>query len=371
MFIEVYLLVQVALIPVFIREFQLSLIQASLVATVPSLLGLFLNIPSGFLADRFNTKHLLFVSLVVEGLSAFLVSRTNDFWTLVLGVSVMRISSPIYHVSGLSHFSRFAKHEQMSKSMGFHMALGSVGQAIGSVSLAVFLLTLGWRWTYLFWSVPILAWGFMVLKSSEFENKGFERKETEKRGRRPKLSLLFSTGFLHFLAVLGIWQVGITAISTFMTTYLVKGIGFSQTTASILFGLGPFIGILGSLNGGYLGDRVGAKKTLSWSILGCAISLSILALVSHFYLLSFLYLLYAFFNHSVWSPTNIIVTDITPATDRGLSYSIYFFVEGLIAAFTPTLAAGVLQLSDLWYVFPFSIIFLITSLITLQFLKHT
>jgi len=121
MFIEVYFLVQVALIPVYIREFGLSLIEASLLATAPNLFQLLLNIPAGFLADRFSTNHLLFTSMLLEGFSALLVSQTSNFWALVLGVSVMRVSSHIYHISGLSQISGIVEREQMSRSMGFHM----------------------------------------------------------------------------------------------------------------------------------------------------------------------------------------------------------------------------------------------------------
>jgi hypothetical protein len=59
---------------------------------------------------------------------------------------------------------------------------------------------------------------------------------------------------------------------------------------------------------------------------------------------------------------------MTPATAKGLGFSFYFFTEGLMASVAPTLAATVIELSDVWYVFPFSIAFLISSLIALQFL---
>jgi len=180
MFIEVYFLTQVALIPVYIREFRLSLLEASLVATAPSLVQLLMNIPAGFLADRFSARYLLFSSMALEGLSALMVSQTSNFWTLVLGVSVMRVASSIYHISGLSHISRIVKREQMSRSMGFHNALGSLGSAFGGVSLAIFLSTLGWRWTYLFWGVPILMWGITVLRSSQLKVKVSEKRDVER-----------------------------------------------------------------------------------------------------------------------------------------------------------------------------------------------
>ena len=368
MFLEVYLLTQVALIPVIIREFQLSLLEASLVATVPSLIALLMNIPSGFLADRFNTKHLLFASMLIEGGSALLVSQTNNFWMLVLGVSFLKISSPLYHISGLSHVSRIAEPQQVSRSMGFHNALGSLGSALGVVGLAVFLSTMGWRWTYLFWAFPVLIWGFIILKSSQLKTKRFEQTERKSGNRLRRLPLIFSSGLLIFLIAISFREVGSKGSSTFMTTYFVKTRNIFESTASLIFGLGPFVGIVGSLSGGYFGEKIGAKKTLSWAIIGCAISLSMLSAVSQLYFLITVYILYAFFSNAMWSPMNTIVADVTPVTDRGLGFSVYFFTEGLIASVAPTLAAGVIVLSDVWFIFPFSTVFMLTGLIILQFL---
>ena len=370
MFLEVYLLIQVALIPVIIQEFQLSPLEASLVVTIPSLVQLLMNIPSGFLADRFNTQHLLFASMLVEGVSAIIVSQTSNFWTLVIAVSFVKISSPLYHISGLSQISRLAKPKQINRSMGFHNAFGSLGSAIGVVSLAVFMLTLGWRWTYLFWAVPILIWGCIILMSSQLKTKRFEKTETKSKLGSRRLSFILSSGLLFFLIAIAFREVGGTGSSTFMTTYFVETRNLSESTASLIFGLGPFMGIVGSLSGGYLGERIGAKKALNYAIIGCAISLFILSLASQLYFLALIYILYSFFNNAVWSPINSLVADMTPITERGLSFSVYFFTEGLIDSIAPILAAGVIELSDVWFVFPFSIVFFVACLVILQFLPN-
>jgi len=370
MFIEVYLLMQVALIPVIVHEFQLSLLEASLVATVPNFVALLMNIPSGFLADRFSPNHLLFASMVVEGLSGLLISQANNFWILVVELCILKISSPLYHISGLSQISRFAMPEKIGRSIGFHNALGNLGTAAGLISLTIFLSTVGWRWTYLFWSVPIGVWGFIILTSSQLRSKQVEKTVGEHSGGLARWSLLFSSGFLILLAVVGVREVGNTGSLTFMTTYFVETRGLSEAVASFIFGLGPFIGIVGSVGGGYLCERIGAKNAFSLVTLGGAISLFALSLMSQLHLLVIIYLLYSFFGSAVWSPINTIVANITPLTERGLGYSVYFFMEGLLASVTPTLAAGVIELTDVWFVFPLSVIFLMASVIVLQFLAY-
>jgi len=370
MFIEVYLLMQVALIPVIVHEFQLSLVEASLVATVPNFVALLMNIPSGFLADRFSPKHLLFASMMVEGLSGFLISQTNNFWVILVELSILKISSPLYHISGLSQISRFARYEKIGRSIGFHNALGNLGTAAGLISLTVFLSTLGWRWTYLFWSVPIGVWGFVILASLQFGNKRVEENVNEHSGGLARWSLLFSSGFLIILTVVGVREVGNAGSSTFMTTYFVDSRGLSEAAASLIFGLGPFIGIVGSLIGGYLCERMGAKNALSWVTLFGVISLFVLSLLSQLELLVLVFLLYSFFGSAVWAPMNTIVAGVTPEAERGLGYSFYFFVEGLLSAIIPTLAAWVIELTNIWFIFPFSLIFFTTSLVVLQFLVY-
>lgn len=370
MLLEVYLLIQVALIPAYIREFQLSILEASLVATIPSLIQLMMNVPFGFLVDRFQVKHLLFASMAIEGASALLLSQTNSFWMLVFGASMMKLSSPLYHISGLSQISRLVTQEKTSRSIGIHNALGSLGAAIGTVSLTFFLVSLGWRWSYLFWAVPVLLWGFIILRSSQLETAALEKKEVEGRKVLERLSLVLHVNFLIFLTAIGLREIGITGISTFMTTYLVKIRGFSEATSSLIFGLGPVTGIVGALSGGYLGERIGAKKTLSLSVLGCAASLYVLSLTSQLYLLTLIYLLYSFFSHSVWTPMNTIVLDITPRTERGLGFSVYFFAEGLITSIAPATAAAVIELSNVSYIFPFSIIFVVAGLVVLQLFAY-
>ncbi len=370
MFIEVFFLTQVALIPVFIKEFHLSIIEASLAASVPSFTQLIMNIPLGFFVDRFNAKFFLFISMLIEGTSALLLSQTNSFWTLVMCVSVLRISSPIYHISGLSLISKLGKPEKMNRFMGFHNAFGSLGSAIGVISLAIFLYTLGWRWIYLFWTFPILIWGFIILGSSQIVAEPVERENPRRASKLPELQFLFFPGFVAFLVAIGLREMGITGTLTFMTTYLERIIGLPDATATLIFGLGPIIGIVGSLGGGFLGERIGAKKALSFVIFGCAISLFVLMLSTQLYLLTFIYLIFMMFNYSAYVPMNTIVASMASPTKIGLSFSAYFFIEGLVISVTPLILASIIELTDIWQIFPFSIIFLLSSLIILQFIRY-
>jgi MFS family permease len=371
MLIEVFLLMHLTLLPVFIEEFQLSIFEVSVIVSVQSLVGLMMNVPAGILVDRLNPKALLILSMAIEGGSAILISQTYNYWLLVLGMALMRIASPIYHISGLSQISKSASREQISTLMGTHNALGSLGAAVGSISLSVSLTTLGWRNVYLLWSLPIFLWCWVLFRVFPLDAQSRVQDQRMSLQWSAKISRIFNRNFVVFLTGIGVREVGVTSILTFMTTYLITVRGVSQSIASLIFGLGPVVGIVASLTSGHMGDRLGAKRTLSSALIGNSIFLILLAFSTDISSLALFYVIYSFWNNIVWTPMNTIVAHIIPTAERGTGFSTYFFIEGMIKAITPFLAAAVIETFDIWTLFPFSFVFVVGSIIIIQFLRDS
>lgn len=369
MLIEVFLLMHVALLPAFIEEFQLTIFEVSVIVSLQSFVGLVMNIPAGVLADRLNPKLLLILSMVIEGGSAMLISQTHNYWTLVVGVALMQIASPVYHISGLSQISKYARREQMSTVMGTHNALGSVGAAVGSMSLSIALPIIGWRQVYFLWSLPIFLWCWVLFRAFPVDVKRQVQTQRLPRQRRFVMTRLLNRNFIVFLTGIGVREIGVTSILTFMTTYLITVRGVSQSLAGLIFGLGPVVGVVASLIGGHLGDRLGAKRMLSSALIGSSILLILLAIATDIPSLALFYVIYSFWNNSVWTPMNTLIAQIIPTAERGTGFSTYFFVEGVIKAVAPFLAAAVIGAYDVWTLFPFSFCFVFASVIIIQFLR--
>ncbi|WP_455364947.1 MFS transporter [[Eubacterium] cellulosolvens] len=369
MFVEFFLLTQVALIPVYVKEFQLSLLQVSVVASIFPLIYLTANIPCGLLADRFNARFILSGAMMIEGVSALVISQTNSFYILLLMLALNGLSSPLYHTTGVSQISLLSNRSEVNKSMGLHNAFGVLGAVIGLGCLSVFLSTAGWRWAFLTLSFPILLWGVLILLFSQFKMISSSRGEYSlKIG---SIVNIFSRKFLLFLFSTRLELVGFYAISTFMTTYFVSAVGFSVATSTSIFSLGVFVGIFGSLAGGYFSGKFNVKNALNFIVLICIVALLAMGLTRRPVLSASLYLVYAFFSYSFWAPLNIVVADLTPLRERGLGYSINFFTEGLAWTFTPIVAALVISSFSLSYLIPFCIIFLAGGLIMCQFLRYS
>jgi len=368
MLIELYLLMHLALLPVFMEEFQLTLFQAAMIATVPSLLGLLVNVPMGLLADKVGAKILLLSSMFIEGLSALLVGQASDVYTLIVGLSLLRISIPVYHNPGLTAISRFTERRQWSQALGMHNALGSLGAAVGALSLPILmLLPLGWRSAYLLWPIPVLAWTVPILKTGISGGAETGGEGPEREAPSNFLSIL-TVGFATFLFMFGLREMAIAGISTFMTTYLVGGLQLPRITATLIFGLGSLVGVAGSLSGGYLGGKMGERRGMTLALVGCLVSLLLLASTSSIEWLVVTYLIYAFFDSSIWIPGSTLVAHLTPRDRRGVGYSTYFFTQGTVGALSPAIVAQVIGIYGLWYIFPFAILMFASSTIILQFI---
>jgi len=370
MFVEVFFLVHLALIPTFIEEFNLNLFQASLIATIPNLVVLLSYMPAGFLVDKIGAKPMLLISMVLEGAAALCISQLREYLLLILAVSLIKASSPIYHTSGLSAVSKISTSDSTGKLMGFHNALGSLGAAFGLLTLSILGGTLGWRSVYLFWSIPILMWCIPILKS---EVERFEGQSSRDYGEKvffKDLKYVLTFVYALFLLIVALRTFGSSVISTFITTYLVESRKVSQEAASMIFALGPLTGILSSVISGYLCGKLGDAETLLLMVVGSVVSLFPLALARGLVPLMLFYFLYSFFDNGAWSPIGSLVATLTPSSKRGLGYSSYFFIGGVASTIQPTITAVVVGYTSLDVIFPIGIGILTTCAVLLGLFYH-
>ena len=75
-----------ALIPVFIREFNLTIFEAGLLVSIPLALSVSMSLPYGFITDRVDPRKLMILSLLMSGLSGLAVSQARSFLTLSTAV---------------------------------------------------------------------------------------------------------------------------------------------------------------------------------------------------------------------------------------------------------------------------------------------
>ena len=268
-FVHVFTFMHTALIPVFMDEFALSIFESGLLVSIPLVLTVSISIPYGVLTDRVGHRRLMIASLLVSGTAGLAISQAKDFYSLLLPLLFVPLSSTLYHPPALSIVSELRPENWRNRVLGIHGAGGTTGVAIGPITLGLIMERFGWRFAYLAWSFPILLSSLFLLRlpgspeSLEHREKADEKislKQDLHLQKVDRYSRTLTYGYVILLLAMSVKGMGDRSLSTYMTTYLVSNRGLARSMASLIYGSNPVMGILGSLSGGYLADRIGSKR---------------------------------------------------------------------------------------------------------------
>ncbi len=365
-----------ALFPIFRTEFDLTIQQLGLIASVPPLCSAVISIPSGFLTDKLGTRTILITCFLISGIATIIISQSMDPIMLTVAISAAILTSTPYHTASFSYVTKRFSEKDRSKALGIHNAGGTLGVALGPISLTLLIGTLGWRWRwlYLFWAFPIIAiiiavWKLRFIQNSEYEKDkaGKEKAEKLEELQKNDLKSLLSIGLIMLLIANGIRMFGNGILDSFIPTYLcdVKGLTVSQS--SLIFGFDSLMGVAAAPLGGYLADRFGNKQWLMVAVAAGAISLLTSSLTPNIILFIGLYFLSRFFSSSGMAANQSIAAKLSPSRQRGMGFALLFLPGSLIGSFAPIIGANIAELSGLSFLFPVSVTITLGSLIVLKF----
>jgi MFS family permease len=177
-------------------------------------------------------------------------------------------------------------------------------------------------------------------------------------------------GYIILLLAMSVKGMGDRSLSTYMTTYLVSNRGLTRSMASLIYGFNPVLGILGSLSGGYLADRVGSKRWMILAYLGRAFVLAGMYL-SPVYALIIIYFIGGYFGGSTMGPSSSLVASLSPRRRRGLAYAIFMLPFSLVGAISPMIAAQIIEAYNVAALFPFAIFLTLVSILLLKQFPRT
>jgi len=362
---HVYMQVHLALIPVFMEEFNLSLWHVGIMVMVPLLCEAVATIPAGLVADRLGYFPQIMISLGVTAIAALLMTQASSPHFVVLALSLLAISTTIYHPPAYGAVSQMFQ-ERRNRALGIHGAGGTLGWALGPLSVGA-LLGFGWRVVYLIWIPPTLLC-ILLLKRMKPPQTNIPEQKTEAQGG---LRSMFTVGLSMVLVMIAVSSFGRQMVSTLMSPYVVLSRGFSVQDASYVLGAMSLTGIVAAPIGGLFADKLGEKKWLT--ITSSALVVALFAFIRASTMNELL--LYAvFYGYSVYSgmgATAALISYFTPMSRRGLGYALFFLPSYVAGAAAPTIGTALAESYGMGISFSLAIAFLIGSIAVLQKIPQT
>ena len=362
-----------ALFPTLMKptEFNLTLQQVGIIAAIPPLCSAILSIPMGLLSDRYGSKRMVFISMIVSAVGCLIASQAPGPLMFIVAISLLSINTTIYHPAAYSFTTKLVAPKDRPRALGVHGAGGTFGMSIGPISLSILMafLAFGWRQVYLFWFIPLVLGALAVLRirSEPFEDVQERSPEREDTGPQGEPTKLLTTSLLMFLVFVGIRTVGRSMIGSFLPIYMVNVKGLSDTLANLVYGSSTLMGLVAAPLGGAIAVRFGEKRwllavlTLSYASLAVAFLVPSTTAFVAFYLLS------GFFNFLGMAANSSIVAKLSSSEQRGLGYALFFLPGSVMGAVAPVIAAYIGGVYGITAIFYASLFVYLASLFTLKF----
>ena len=328
-----------AVMPSIIAALHLKDSQAGSLSTLFILSYSLISPVAGWLADRKPRFQLAAVGVFVWSLATFGSGLAPTFLALVVARALTGVGEASYVVITPSLVSDYYPPARRGRALAIFYAAIPVGSALGYVLGGAINARFGWRWAFFLAGAPGAALAFALLFLRDPPRGALDIGATgdASGGPAPAPSLpsppslgalLRIPSFLFNTAAQIIYTFVVGGLATWMPTYFVRVRHLPLASADLMFGgVLAAAGLVGTLIGGRLGDRLAARHPsghflLSGASLLLSVPFAVAGIVAPspaiFWPAMFVALTFLFLNTG---PLNAAMANVLPAQLRGWGFA--------------------------------------------------
>ena len=381
-----------AFVPLFLADkFNLSPIFIGFFMTLDNIAALFIQPPVGAWSDRLRTPlgrrmPFILIGAPVGALAFGLIPLAAVLPLFVACTSTLLLSMAFWRTPVIALMPDITPSQYRSQANGVINLMGGLGTIIASlVGSTLYEINIAfpfWMGSVLVIVAALLVFLF-IKEPREYAEGG---KEPDMFGSLRELIQDNDKSGLRILFAIFFWFLSYTGIEAFLTLYATRYVGIPEGDAGRLVGhLGLFF-VLFALPAGIIGSRIGRRITISAGIVGMAVLIFCLFILSPATLSSLITKLPVLGNIRVislllmpagiaWALINInslpMVVDLTTAARLGTFTGLYYLFSTLSAIVGPNLNGLLVQLSGNQYntIMLISPLFLVIALILMLGVK--
>ncbi len=335
--------------PILKDEFSLTNQQIGLIVAIPSLIQIFITLPTGYLSDRLGARKIIAASVLMAAIGAGLASFSINPTMYIIATTLLTLNSTLYHPPSQSYISNTSSQKNRSRALGIWNAGGTTGVAMGPLSVTVLMgwLAFEWRQLYLFWTVPILV----GLTAIYFMKPEEEIVVKESKDEESSVEKLLNSDMIVFLLSGTLRRFGGGLTTGFLTIWLAESQGWTVTNIGLLFSISSLMGIIASPLGGEMCSRVGVKKWLVGTLFASYVCFVIAIILKGIWGFGFFYLAQRFFG-ILSMPANMSMTaKLSPPKQRGVGFALSSIPNTAVGPLAAIIAAYIADIFGLYTIF--------------------
>jgi len=257
-----------AIYPNLKTEFHLNFAQIGLVTLAFQCTASLFQPVVGYFADLKPMPYSLATGMVSTLLGLLILAIAPSYPVLLLAAMMIGLGSAVFHPES-SRVARMASGGRYGLAQSVFQGGGSVGQAISPLIAAFLVATYGQRSIIWYAGLALLAIVLLFNVGTWYKHHGLariKRHQVSRDSGLPKNKIILAMTILLLLVFSKFFYLA--SIGSYYTFYLIHTFGVSVQSAQVH--LSFFLGAVavGTLLGGPLGDKIGRKYVIWFSILG-------------------------------------------------------------------------------------------------------
>jgi FSR family fosmidomycin resistance protein-like MFS transporter len=335
------------------------------------------QVPMGFIVDRYGSRRVLTIGLIIMSAAIGLVGFAQTFWHLIPLAVFIAIGNSVFHPCDYAILNSSISGKRMGRAFSIHTFAGHLGSAVAPATMILLAATFGWRVALalvgLFGILVVfaLATQWKSLQDDAIP-KNKDKKTAPEPGVKDGWALLFSAPMLLFLLFFAMLSMMSAAMQSFFVSALSNLHATPIAAASLALTVYLFCTAGGILIGGEISDRTkrhdivaGIVFVLSalitfavaWTDLGLALLIAFMVIMG--------------LGQGIIRPARDMM--LRAASPKGSTGKVFGFVSaGIVggAALTPIPFGYLLDIGKPEWVFYLLSIFMIVALVTVIIPKN-
>jgi FSR family fosmidomycin resistance protein-like MFS transporter len=297
----------------------------------------------GWVTDKYPQPFSLPIGMTSTMLGILLLAYAWSFPVVLIAVTFIGFGSAVFHPEA-ARLTYMAAGNRRGLAQSLFQTGGNTGTAIGPLLAALLITPYGRSNIAWFAIIVFLAILWMLPLSRWYRRRLAERKLSESKsvqGHSPRLSGTVFTALAVLLILLFSKNLYIVSFSSFFTFYLIENYQLSIARSQKFLFAFLFASAAGTMIGGPIGDKVGRKLIIWFSILGAAPFAYLLPYVDSLWATCLLSMLIGFTIASAFPAIVIFAQEMMPGrigTVGGLFFGFSFGSAAIASAMLGMLA---------------------------------
>lgn len=329
----------VAIYPLLKGNYDLNFTQIGLLTLTYQITASLLQPVVGWYTDRHPKPFSLVIGMGSTLTGLLLLSHAPTFPLLLLGAAVVGVGSSIFHPES-SRVARMASGGRHGLAQSIFQVGGNGGTAMGPLLAAAIVLPYGQGSLAWFAIIALIAMTvlFRVGQWYQHQHRSQKHRVAPPDNGLSRRRIALTLGVLLLLITSKYFYLA--SLTSYYTFYLMEHFGLGVQSAQLHLFIFLFAVAAGTVLGGPIGDRIGRKQVIWFSILGVA---PFTLLLPHANLLwtSVLSFIIGFILASAFSAIVVYAQELIPGkvgTVSGLFFGFAFGIAGVGAAVLGRLA---------------------------------